>query len=96
MRFNTYNLKRAATTIDDYGQMKKGTYSTLVSLPIALYYRAETAYESNPNFSQIDYIGVYKGGAFADFQKQDRLNNDFEIVQAVPTKFQTILFLKKI
>ena len=95
MRFNTYNLRRAATITDDYGQMKKETYSTVASLPIALYYRAETAYESNPNFSQIDYIGVYKG-PFADFQKQDRLNNDFEIVQAVPTKFQTILFLKKI
>lgn len=94
-KFQKYELKRGTTVIDKYGQMGKPQLSTIAELPIAVFLKSDSPYNNNPLFSEITYVGIYKG-SFTDFQKHDRLDNKYIINQIVSGNRKVLLYLTEV
>ena len=80
-KLKTYALKRASDVVDEYGQRKKGTYSTIANVKLSIVYSGEAAI-NNPHFENVDYVGISFGG-FKDFQKGDKVDDKYKVEQVI-------------
>ena len=88
----TCSVKRATSTLDDYGQYTANTYSTIATVKLSICYAGQEL-ANNPRFETVEYIGSYFGTP-VDFKKGDLVDEKYIIVEVINAGRLTYLYME--